>query len=210
MIEREIEIDGILLRFHEYLEPLIDFENNRVYVVTKSFEELNSIEFTKLRAIVTFDAWSPELMDGLESAIQTEELKLYVGIEPVVTVTPEMLKNEKRALINAERDRLEKSGFPYMSKMIDSDMQSVNRINTTFSAAMACYIIGQPFTVEWTCADNSPLELDAQGMIGMPQALAAYGSELHYRATELKNMVNAITSTDLDEVRELLAAIPLS
>lgn len=210
MIEREIEIDGVVFRFHEYLEPIIEFENNRVYVVTRSFEQMDSTEFTKLRAIVTFDTWSPELMDGLESAIQTEELKLYVGIEAVVTVTPDMLKNEKRNLINAERDRLEKAGFPYMGKHIDSDMQSVNRINTTFSAAMACYILGQPFTVEWTCADNLPLVLDAQGMIGMPQAFAAYGSELHYRATELKNMVNTITSTDLDEVRELLAAIPLS
>lgn len=209
MIERQIILDdGRILKYHEFAEPNVDIVNKRIYVLTRSYERLGDADYSILRAIIDFDTYEPELLNGLASVIQTAELKLYVGIEDNAIISLESLKAKKRSIINSERDRLEKEGFPYMDKMIDSDMQSVSRINTTFSAAMACFILGQPFSIEWTCADNTKLELDAQGMIGMPQALAIYGSALHNRATYLKGQVEAITSTDIEEVKALLAEIP--
>lgn len=209
MIERDFTLpDGRTLKYHQYAEPVVDFVNKKIYLLTRSYEDDNLAEPTVLRAKIAFDVWDQSLLADPDAILTTSELKLYVGEEPDIIETPDTLKNDKKKEINKQRDLLEKAGFPYMGKVIDSDMQSVNRINTTFSAAMACFILGQPFSVEWTCADNSPLILDAEGMIGMPQALAAYGSSLHYRATDLKAMVDTITSTDIEEVKALIAAIP--
>ena len=70
-------------------------------------------------------------------------------------------------------------------------------------AAQAALATGQAFSLDWTCADNSLLQLDAAGVIGMPLALAAFADELHQHARMLKQKVAAA----VDEVA--LAAIDI-
>lgn len=211
MIEREITLpDERVFRFHEFRESIVDLENKKLYALTASWDDLVNREYVVLQAVVNFSEWTPDLLEGLDDVIATADLSLFNGLKKAVEITAETLKDDKIKAINTQRDLAEKSGFIYMDRPIDSDMQSVNRINTAFNSAMACFVFGTPFTIEWTCADNLPLVLDAQGMIGMPGALAKHAETLHNRAKELKALVNAITSTDLDEVRDLLAEIPVS
>jgi hypothetical protein len=101
------------------------------------------------------------------------------------------IRQAQIAAINAERDRREQSSFPYMGKRIDSDPVSVQRISVAAATAQMALAQGVPFSLEWTCADNSLLPLDAAGVLGMMQALGAYGLSLHMHARALKDAVNA-------------------
>lgn len=115
--------------------------------------------------------------------------------------TIEQLKADLLVAINAERDRREESGFPYRNQLLDSTPRSVQRITAAALAAQAAQTAGQPFNIEWACADNSTLTLDAAGVIGMPVALAQHASALHAHARTLKMRVEAAGSeAELDTI----------
>ncbi|EEG08943.1 DUF4376 domain-containing protein [Pseudogulbenkiania ferrooxidans] len=103
--------------------------------------------------------------------------------------------------INAERNRLEAAGFPYLGKVLDSTPRSVQRITAAALAAQAALAAGQTFTLDWTCADNSTLTLDAVGVIGMPVALAQHAAALHTHARTLKAEAEAaVDQAGLDAI----------
>jgi len=109
--------------------------------------------------------------------------------------TTEELLTAKRAQIieqiNAERDRREQSTFPFAGKLIDSDPVSVQRITVASSTAQMALAAGVPFSLDWSCADNSLLTLDAMGVLGMMQALGTHGLALHMYGRSLKAAVEA-------------------
>lgn len=110
-------------------------------------------------------------------------------------------KARLRAQVNAERDRREAGAFSYQGKQLDGDERSVKRILTSVQAAQLALAADQPFAVDWVCADNSILPLDAQGMIGMPAAMAAHGYALHQHGREIKAQIDA--AGDLDALAEI-------
>lgn len=112
------------------------------------------------------------------------------------TRTLEQVKTDKREQINSMRDNLEQSGFPYMDKVIDSNPVSVQRITVAVQAAQAAIGAGQPFAITWTCQDNSTLELDAVGMMGMPVALAMFANILHETARAKKELIDVATTIE--------------
>ena len=93
--------------------------------------------------------------------------------------------------INAERDRREQTTFPYAGKWIDSDPVSVQRITVASSTASMALSAGVPYELDWACADNSLLTLDAMGVLGMMQALGSHGLALHMHSRGLKAAVLA-------------------
>lgn len=112
------------------------------------------------------------------------------------TRTLEQVKTDKREQINSMRDNLEQSGFPYLDKVIDSNPVSVQRITVAVQAAQAAIGAGQPFAITWTCQDNSTLDLDAVGMMGMPVALAMFANTLHETARAKKELIDAATTIE--------------
>lgn len=110
-------------------------------------------------------------------------------------------KARLRAQVNAERDRREAGAFSYQGKQLDGDERSVKRILTSVQAAQLAVASGQPFEIDWVCADNSILSLDAQGMIGLPAAMAAHGYALHQHGREIKAQIDA--AGDLDALAEI-------
>lgn len=110
--------------------------------------------------------------------------------------TLEEVKRDCRAQINAERDTREQSGFPCLDKIIDSDAKSVSRISVMVQAAQAALSAGQPFSVDWTCQDNSILTMDAAQVMAMPVALAQYGQQLHAHAKSRKDAIDAATTIE--------------
>jgi len=91
--------------------------------------------------------------------------------------------------INAERDRREQATFPYMSKQVQCDPISVQRISVAATTAQMALAANVPYSVDWSCADNSILTLDALGVLGMMQALGSHGVAIHYYARTLKDQV---------------------
>lgn len=105
-------------------------------------------------------------------------------------------KDELRKHINAERDRRETLPFPYLGKLFDSDERSVKRILAAAQAAQAALSANAPFEIEWVCADNTTITLDAQQMVGMPAAMAQHGYALHQHGRALKAQVEAADSLE--------------
>lgn len=108
----------------------------------------------------------------------------------------ELLRQTMLAQVNAERDRREAGGFPYLGKLFDSDERSVLRINTMVQAAS---IAGDDFSITWTCADNTQITLDRAQILAMPVALGMHADALHRHANELKAAIReAVNPSDID------------
>ncbi|RCW73798.1 DUF4376 domain-containing protein [Pseudorhodoferax soli] len=107
-----------------------------------------------------------------------------------------LAQDAKWAEIKAERNRLETAGFPYMGKVVDSDAESALRITGATSAAQAALAIGAPFSIDWTCQDNTVLALDASQMVGMLVALAQHADHLHQVSRTLRAAIYAEDATE--------------
>lgn len=90
----------------------------------------------------------------------------------------------------ARRTRAETGGFTFGARRIDSDQDSILRLTQAALVASQALLAGQPFAVEWVCADDSVLPLDAAGMLAMQAALTAHGLACHNRAQALRTLID--------------------
>ena len=102
--------------------------------------------------------------------------------------------------INAERDRREQGTFTYLAKQIQCDPISVQRISVAATTAQMALAASVPYSVAWSCADNSILTLDALGVLGMMQALGEHGVAIHYYARTLKDQVAVSSDPELIDI----------
>lgn len=106
------------------------------------------------------------------------------------------IKDKARADIITKRNAAITGGFTYLGKTIDSDRDSVMAITGAAVAALAAKSAGLPYSVEWTCADDSTLTLDADGVLGMSVALAMFADAQHTKARPLKDAIKAAKDSD--------------
>ena len=123
---------------------------------------------------------------------------LYDGSGFSTYVEPELPLEETKANkiseMKAKRDTLEMSGFTYLDKTFDSNAIAVQRLSVACLTAVSAVLVGQSFSVEWTCADNSTILLTAQQLLGLPPAMAQYSNSLHERYRVLKEQINLCTT----------------
>lgn len=113
---------------------------------------------------------------------------------PIIKIKPiplNAVKAAKRAEITAARNDAITGGFTYMAKPIDSDRDSVMAITGAAVAALAAKAAGLPYSVTWTCADDTTITLDADGVLGMSVTLAQFADAQHTKGRPLKNAINA-------------------
>lgn len=101
------------------------------------------------------------------------------------------IQAQARAGIIAARNAAITGGFTYRGKTIDSDRDSVMSITGASVAALAAKASGLPYSVDWTCADDSTLTLDADGVLGMSVTLAMFADAQHTKARPLKEAIKA-------------------
>lgn len=117
----------------------------------------------------------------------------YTAFEtPVLQIAQSVVLSQ----INAKRDAVEQGTFTYLGKQIDSDPVSVQRIAVAAATAQMALAANAPYALNWSCADNSQLELDAMGVLGMMQALGSHGLATHLHARGLKTAVLAATTVE--------------
>ena len=109
------------------------------------------------------------------------------------------VKAEKLAKIKADRNAAITGGFTYLNKPIDSDRDSVMAITGAAVAALAAKAAGIPYSVTWTCADDSTLTLDADGVLGMSITLAQFADAQHTKGRPLKDAIKNATAVDAVE-----------
>lgn len=90
----------------------------------------------------------------------------------------------------ARRTQAETGGFTFGARRIDSDRDSVLRLTQAALVASQALAADQPFAVEWVCADDSVLPLDAAGMLAMQAALTAHGLACHNRSQALRTLID--------------------
>lgn len=105
----------------------------------------------------------------------------------------EELKTEKRVEINQARDKAEQSGFEYLGKVFDSDQVSCQRISM---AAQAMALAPEGTTITWTCQDNTSIDLNAEQLVGMVAALAAWSNQCHQKANALKAQIESVETAE--------------
>lgn len=108
----------------------------------------------------------------------------------------EEVRIAKRREIVKDRNATITGGFSYMGKQIDSDRDSVISITGAAVAALAAKDTGQSYSVDWTCADDSVLTLNADGVLGMAVALAMFADVQHNKARLLKAAIKSASDED--------------
>ena len=148
----------------------------------KLYEGTENFDKIQLEMAVFCDENGYCLEDGYEDD------KYYLIIKPPCPPTIEEAKQQKWEEIKAYRDAEEQSGCPYMGSVLDSDSLSVQRINTAVQAAQ---VVGESFEVSWTMKDNTVIHMAYADVLGMPAALAVFSNQLHMKAREKRDQINA-------------------
>lgn len=103
----------------------------------------------------------------------------------------EAVRADLHAQRRAARTQAEMAGFLFENKRIDSDRDSILRITQAALLASQALAAEQLFGVEWVCADDTVLELDAAGMLALQQALTFHGLACHNRSQVLRELIDA-------------------
>jgi hypothetical protein len=101
-----------------------------------------------------------------------------------------------KAAVNAERDRRAGLGFTYNSVVFQSDAKSMAAIDRASTLAFVAITNGAAAgnlrwsdpnaDFYWIAADNSHVTMDAQTVVALAQASAAFNTNLTLKAAALK------------------------
>lgn len=86
----------------------------------------------------------------------------------------------------AARDAAEFGGCETPSGRADTSRDSIMRLNGAVAAAQIALAAGQPFSVDWTLADNSVVALDAPAMVALGLAAMAHIVACHEHGRALR------------------------
>lgn len=114
----------------------------------------------------------------------------------LITITDSAYRIKTWERIKAARTAAEGAGFLFDGVHYDSDPASLQRISSAVTLAMLAQSAGQPFSIEWTVADNSVVTLDAAGMIGVGLACGQYIAGVFNRARVLREQIEAAATAD--------------
>lgn len=109
------------------------------------------------------------------------------------------------ARIKACRDAAEFSTFSWSGHIFDGDIDAQRRINLAVLGAQVALAAGQPWSVDWTLADNSFVTLSASDMVGVAEAMGASINAAHEWARGLRIQIDAAST-----IEELEAVWPVS
>lgn len=152
--------------------------------------------------------WLPDLAPDYNPTLYTR-----TRVEPVAAdataisylLTPVTIKEAQlvaRTIVNENRWKAINEGFVYQDKLIDTYHDASLNIIGAAVAAQIAIAQGVPFNITWTCADNTTLELDAHGVLGMMLAFAQHVDAKHAAARARKNAIALANeaNSDVDQV----------
>lgn len=151
-----------------------------------------------------------EMLPALVDGAWTQQWAVQPLSEGQVTDNLTAAKDTKSRSVNLERDNRETQGFPHAGLWFQSDERSVARLNSTALTASSALLAGQsPAFPDWLAADNTPLPVDAHGVLALQASLTAHAGALHFAARTIKAQITATTSlAELDAI-DLQAGWPL-
>jgi hypothetical protein len=104
-------------------------------------------------------------------------------------------KLSKWADIKAERAAREYGTYTTpQGAVFDIDAQSQVRLQNAYSLAVDAKAAGQPFSIEWTLANDSVVTLNANQMIALGKAVFSHINDLHATARDARQQILAATT----------------
>ena len=136
--------------------------------------------FTEKRFIALSDAPSPQ-------HVFDYEIKQWIDPRAL-----EEIKAQKWAEIKQQRDQLEFGGFEFEGDIYDSDQISQGRILGAASAGLSQV---------WTLADNTTVNLTADQLVQIYQALQTHTASVHQRGRIAREVImSATTKEDVESI----------
>ena len=182
------ELTGTTLRLQVHMYPSLDKAED-AYLLWQEYLEL---------PLAALDVQDP--IGSLERALAAQPDGLFAGATYVADAAVDDIETAracKWAEIKGERDRLENGGFdmPDVGRF-DSDADSRARIVGAVTAAKIAKDEGQPFSVEWTLADNTTVMLNAEQVISVGFAMLTHTTSTHEKGRVLRAQIDAAEDVD--------------
>lgn len=98
-------------------------------------------------------------------------------------------KSERWTFIKRARDQAEFSTFTWDGSVFDSDRTSQSRIQGAAQLAQIALAAGQPFSIDWTLADNTVRTLTASDMLQVGMAMGQHINECHERGRQRRQAI---------------------
>ena len=98
--------------------------------------------------------------------------------------------------IKSARESVEFGPFVWGGQTFDGDSESQRRIQGAAQLATLAQATGQPFSIDWTLADNTQATLTAAEMIGVGVALGQHVNGAHGIARTLRTQIDAATTPE--------------
>lgn len=98
--------------------------------------------------------------------------------------------------IKSARESVEFGSFALGGNVFDGDSESQRRIQGAAQLATLAQATGQPFSIDWTLADNTQVTLTAAEMIGVGVALGQHINEAHGIARALRTQIDAANTPE--------------
>lgn len=112
--------------------------------------------------------------------------------------TVEEVRAECWTRIKADREAAEFGGFEWNGMRFDSDMTSQMRI---IGATQLASIIGENFSITWTLADNTTVELNGEQMGQIGAALGLHVNGVHTKGRILRDQID--TASNVEDLRNI-------
>lgn len=109
----------------------------------------------------------------------------------VAVPTIAALRADKWEQVKAARDAAESGGFAWDGSTFDSDLPSQSRIQGAVQLALLAAQAEQPFTIDWTLADNTVRTLSGPDAIAVGMALAAHVQAVFDHGRDLREQIDA-------------------
>ena len=182
------ELTGTTLRLQVHMYPSLD-QSTDAHLLWQEYPEL---------PLAALDVQDP--IGSLERALAAQPDGLFAGATYVADAAVDDIETAracKWAEIKGERDRLENGGFdvPGVGRF-DSDADSRARIVGAVTAAKIAKDEGQPFSVEWTLADNTAVMLDADQVIAVGFAMLTHITSTHEKGRVLRAQIEAAQTAE--------------
>lgn len=100
------------------------------------------------------------------------------------------------ARLKVNREQAEHGGFVWDGSTFDSDPVSQSRIQGASQLATLALINSQPFSIDWTLADNTVRTLDAQAMIAVGTAMGQHINAQHAKGRMLRAQLDAAQTAE--------------
>ena len=106
------------------------------------------------------------------------------------------LKAAQWEVIKAERMAREYSTFVWDGSEFDCDRDGTGKVLGAVQTALIAAQANQPFSIDWTLADNTVRTLSGADMIGAGMALSAQVSSIYDTARLLREQIEAATTAE--------------